>query len=392
MTPHRTEHGAWDPADVELMRDLLTAQAGPYGIAFLNAQGCLSGWTEGAHTLTGFSADDIVGQDFSRLFIPEDVARGQHHHELNAARTLGVAEDERWHMRKDGSRFWASGLTLPMHDGGTFRGFAKLFRDATHLQLRVLRLENELQRLASERKDRDVFLATIAHELRNPLQPMRLASRLLSPPDDPTRQEQAVKILGRQLGLMERLVEDLLDMTRVSQAKMTVRYGRVELQRLVLDAIDTCRESAGAAGIELISVLPPVPVLVDADPGRLLQVVVNLLNNAIKFTPRQGQVAVVVNVDASHFVLKVQDTGCGIAPDLRPRIFDMFTQADGASTRRGDGLGIGLALVKEIVALHHGTVEVKSDGIGQGSEFLVRIPLHKPVSFDVSEHPVAAPP
>lgn len=392
MTLHRTEHGAWAPLDVDLILALLTVRESQYGIAFLDPAGTITGWTEGAHAVAGFTADEVLGQPFSLLFIPDDVARGQPVHELNASRTLGAAEDERWHMRKDGSRFWASGLTLPMHDGDRFHGYAKVFRDATHLQLRTLRLENEAQRLQGERQEHELFLATIAHELRNPLHPMRLATRLLSPPAEPTRQEQAVKILTRQLALMDRLVEDLIDMTRAGRGKMTLSYERVDLQRLLQEALDASREAAEAGGVVLIGLLPPMPVLVEVDPGRLLQVVMNLLNNAIKFTPHDGQVSVLLNVDESHFVLKVEDTGRGIGPELQPRIFDMFTQADGATTHRGDGLGIGLALVKEIVSLHHGTVEAKSEGVGQGSEFLVRMPLAKPTTFDASPHPVAAPP
>jgi PAS domain S-box-containing protein len=392
MTLHRTPHGAWRQADVDLVLDLLTVRDSQYGIVFLDTSGAITGWTEGAHAVTGFDADEVVGQDFAILFIPEDVARGQHVHELNASRTLGAAEDERWHRRQDGSRFWASGLTLPLYDGETLHGFAKLFRDATHLQLRTLRLENEAQRLAGERQEHDLFLATIAHELRNPLHPMRLATRLLSPPAEPSRQEQAVKILVRQLALMERLVEDLIDMTRAGQGKMTLIYERVDLRRLLQDTMDASQDAADAGGVALIGVLPPTPVVAEVDPGRLQQVVMNLLNNAIKFTPREGQVSLLLNVDQSHFVLKVQDTGRGIGPELQPRIFDMFTQADGATTRRGDGLGIGLALVKEIVSLHHGTVEAKSEGVGQGSEFLVRMALEKPTTFEVSKHPVAAPP
>ncbi|WP_431104092.1 ATP-binding protein [Roseateles noduli] len=392
MTLYRSEHGAWQQADVDLLQDLLTLRDSQYGIVFLDAAGTINGWTEGAHAVTRFAADEIIGQDFSILFIPEDIARGQHVHELNASRTLGAAEDERWHMRKDGSRFWASGLTMPLYDGETLRGYAKLFRDATHLQLRTLRLENEAQRLAGERRAQDLFLATIAHELRNPLHPMRLATRLLSPPAEPSRQAQAVEILVRQLALMDRLVEDLIDMTRAGQGKMTLVYERVDLQRLLQDTIDASRAIAESGGVALIGLLPPMPVVVEVDPGRFQQVVMNLLNNAIKFTPRDGQVSVLLNVDQSHLVLKVQDTGRGIGPELQPRIFDMFTQADGATTHRGDGLGIGLALVKEIVSLHHGTVEAKSEGVGQGSEFLVRMPLEKPTTFDVSEHPVAAPP
>ena len=382
VAPHRSRHGAWQDADARALLGQLMGSLRRYGVVFIDLDGRVQGWSEGCHAITGFAADDVIRHSSAVLFTPEDVARELHVHELNSARLLGHSEDERWHMRKDGSRFWASGITLLLGTTERPQGFAKMFRDATHLRLRMDALENEVRQVRKDRSDRDVFLATIAHELRNPLQPMSVATRLLAQACDQPRHGQAIKILDRQLGFIERLVEDLLDMTRLGQGRMAIDVRRVELQRLLQDAVDSRGEAARAKDIALACILPPVPIAVEVDPARLDQVVVNLLNNAIKFTPDGGDVTVLANVDQTHFTVRVQDTGQGISAELQPRLFTMFTQADPLHTGRGQGLGIGLALVKQLVSLHHGSVEVRSEGTGRGSEFLVRIPLEQPVAFD----------
>jgi len=374
----QVEPAAWRDEDGDALLRKLMAESCPYGVAFMDLQGSITGWSHGAATLTGYGAREMAGADFAQLFTPEDVARRLPEHELNTVQALGMAEDDRWHMRKDGSRFWASGMTILLNAERGASSCVKLFRDATPLRLRMDWLENEVQRLRKERNDRDAFLATLAHELRNPLQPMTVATRLLTHPSEELRHEQALKILKRQLGFMERLVEDLIDLARVGQAKLGIDYGGIELQRLVQEAVESCREQAAEKGVALTCVVPPVPIPVEVDAGRITQVIVNLVGNAIKFTPRGGKVAVWASADESLFIVKVQDNGRGIPPHLQSRIFDMFTQADGAGSGRGQGLGIGLALVKEIVSRHRGTVEVRSEGVGRGSEFFIRIPLARP--------------
>jgi two-component system CheB/CheR fusion protein len=215
---------------------------------------------------------------------------------------------------------------------------------------------------------------------------MSVATRLLAQPADPARHGQAVKILDRQLGFIERLVEDLIDMTRLRRGRMAIDLRNVELQRLLQDAVDSRGEAARAKGVALACILPPVPIAIEVDPARFDQVIVNLLNNAIKFTPPAGRVTLLANVDQTHFTVRVQDTGQGISAELQPRLFTMFTQADPLHTGRGEGLGIGLALVKELVSLHHGSVEVRSEGAGRGSEFLVRIPLQQSAALDGHGH------
>lgn len=378
MEQHRQGHAAWTEQDLQALKQLIPGRLTQYAVVFTDTTGTITGWNEGAYVLTGFTAEEALGRSFSLLFTPEDRAHELHMHELNSARLLGAAEDERWHMRKDGSRLWASGMTLPLGDDAAPRGFAKLFRDATHLRLRLDALEDEVRQLKKEQRDKNLFLATIAHELRNPLQPLTTATALLSQPTDPVLRERATKILQRQIRLVEHLVEDLVDMTRVAHGTMRIAYENVALQPLLEEALESCRAAAEHKQIALVCVLPPMLVTVEIDPARITQVVTNLLNNAVKFTPPGGQVALQVNLDEACFIVKIKDSGKGIGPALQPRIFDMFTQAETADTGRGKGLGIGLALVKEIVSLHGGSVEVKSEGADKGSEFFVRVPLMRP--------------
>jgi two-component system CheB/CheR fusion protein len=283
-------------------------------------------------------------------------------------------------MRRDGSWFWSSGVSLPLHrEGDRVTGFVKIFRDATHLRVRTRYLENELKASTRREAERDVFLGTIAHEMRNPLSPLKTAAQLMRMQvREATALDRPLQVMERQLGLLERLVEDLVDVARVNSGKMSIAYERVEYQALLNDAVDSCLTAAQFKGIAIHRSFPPTPIEIDVDPRRMQQVFVNLLNNAVKFTPQGGKVWLTATVDQTHLICYMKDSGKGIEPHMLPRIFDVFTQAEGGRAERGAGLGIGLALVKEIVSLHQGTVEVRSEGAGKGSEFTVRIPLRRP--------------
>lgn len=376
----KDDHCSWNEADGAALAELLLRHSQQHGVIFFDPGGRVRGWGHGAYAITGFTVADVIGQPNSMLFTPEDRARGLDRHELDTARAVGTAEDERWHLRRDGSRFWSSGITIPMRaQGDEVTGFVKIFRDGTHLRARMKYLENVLQEDRVARARQEIFLGTIAHELRNPLAPLKTALQLIrAQSGDGGRHDPSFRIMDRQLGFLERLVEDLVDLARVKAGKMSIVYQRVELQRVLQDALDSCRGPAESRGVGLQAVLPPVSLEIDVDPERLHQVIINLLTNAIKFTPAGGQVWLTSTADRTHFLVFVRDTGCGIGPDLLPKIFDMFTQAPGAESRRGAGLGIGLALVKQVVSLHAGTVEVRSGGEGKGSEFIVRIPLQRP--------------
>jgi CheY-like chemotaxis protein len=214
------------------------------------------------------------------------------------------------------------------------------------------------------------FLATLSHELRNPLAPMRYALELVDA--SPERAAHALPILKRQFQQLVRLVDDLLDATRLSSNKITLRKRRVELGTIVRHAVESCGPDIAAAGHTLRLDLSPGPIPVLADPERLSQVVTNLLSNAIRYTPRQGHITVRAGADGDEAMVSVSDDGVGLAAADLDRVFEMFAQVGGPGS---EGLGIGLALVRGIAELHGGRAEARSDGPGLGSEFRVTVPL-----------------
>jgi signal transduction histidine kinase len=242
-----------------------------------------------------------------------------------------------------------------------------LARVSGHLQIARLRRE------ADRRKDE--FLATLAHELRNPLAPIRTAVQVLKakgPPDPELMWGRDV--IDRQVQQMARLLDDLLDISRVTRGKLELRKEPMTLAAVVASAIETSRPQVEAGGHELTVTLPDEPVHLDADPVRLAQVFLNLLNNAAKYTEKGGRIRLTAKRVGQEVVVSVTDTGIGIAPEHLPRLFDMFSQVASAMERSQGGLGIGLSLVKGLVEMHGGSITARSDGPGKGSEFMVRLP------------------
>jgi PAS domain S-box-containing protein len=231
----------------------------------------------------------------------------------------------------------------------------------------------EALRNADRRKDE--FLATLAHELRNPLAPIRNGLALLRRAGDNQQMvEQVQGMMERQLALMVRLVDDLLDVSRITQGKLHLRLERVELAQVVQSAIEASRPLIDASDQELTIRLPPEPVYLDADATRLAQVFGNLLNNAAKYTDRGGHIRLAAESRSSEVVVSVKDTGIGIEAEHLPRLFEMFSQVDPALERAHGGLGIGLTLAKSLVEMHRGCIEARSEGPGRGSEFIVHLP------------------
>jgi len=229
-------------------------------------------------------------------------------------------------------------------------------------------------REAGERKNE--FLAMLAHELRNPLAPIRNALHLMRLGGGNSEAVQSASaMMERQFGQMVRLVDDLLDVSRISRGKIELRKGRVELASVVNHAVETARPQCESMDHDLTTTLPPQPVYLNGDPMRLAQVIGNLLSNACKFTDKGGRIVLTVEQEGEQAVIRVRDTGIGIPADQLPRIFDMFMQVDTSLERSVSGLGIGLTVVKNVVEMHGGAVEAHSAGVGQGSEFVVRLPL-----------------
>jgi PAS domain S-box-containing protein len=269
-------------------------------------------------------------------------------------------------------------LTFATAESGRYYGPEDLRAAEDLAQRAVVAIENANLYRALQEADRrkDEFLATLAHELRNPLAPIRNALEILHRVGSPRETARSAReMLRRQVQHMVRLVDDLLDLSRVSRGKIELRKERVELASVLHSAIETSRPLIEAARHELEVTLPPARVWLDADPIRLAQVVANLLNNAAKYTREGGSIRLIAEQEGGEVAIHIQDTGIGIPAELLPRIFDMFAQADTSIERAQSGLGIGLTLVKRLVEMHGGTVAAHSAGPGQGSEFLVRLPV-----------------
>lgn len=328
----------------------------------------------------GYAPEELVGKSLSALFTPEDRELRLDAHEIATATQAGRAHDDRWQLRGDGSRVWISGmLTAIVGDDGRRLGFVKVMRDRTDLRAEIDTLRNRVLSLARAEESAAAVLGTLAHELRNPLAPLATASqivqRLLA---DDERARAPVQIIERQIALLKRLVDDLTDVARIETGKLQLAIATVELQSALRNAVEPRMTAAAERNVGVMMSLPAVPIDIEVDPQRFEQIVANLLNNAIKYTPVGGRIDVVATVEGSEVALHVRDTGIGIAADVLPRIFELFTQEREMSHSAGGGLGIGLALVKRLVDAHGGIVEVRSDGRNRGSEFTVRLPLRQP--------------
>jgi signal transduction histidine kinase len=233
-------------------------------------------------------------------------------------------------------------------------------------------LKEQAAALAEANRRKDEFLATLAHELRNPLAPIRNALHFLRMSGDSGRVHE---MMERQVKHLVRLVDDLLEVSRITRGKIELRRERVELAAVVGSAVETSRPLIEASGHQLVIALPPEPLILEADPVRLAQVIANLLNNAAKYTEPAGQIRLAARREDGEAVVSVQDSGLGIPADMLARVFDMFAQVDRTLKRAQGGLGIGLTLARNLVELHGGSIAVQSDGPGKGSEFTVRLPL-----------------
>ncbi|MEY4712833.1 MAG: hypothetical protein RIS88_2283 [Pseudomonadota bacterium] len=523
----------------------IVASAIDYAIITFADDGCVTSWNRGAESVLGWTSQEMRGQTIRRIFTPEDVADGVVERELQQARLRASSIDDRWHLRKDGTRFWASGETMPLlDDEDRAHGFVKIMRDLTLVQQHTRDLEfmaraseclasaaaetDMLQRLAdiavehyaqlcvidlgegssplrrvalacrdpqwrakfagldpqdpvhpglldglplrvaqghaelvadmqstalerlvpmpqrrqelldlglrscmviplmahgerlgviclacgdTERRyteddlalaadlarraalavqnirllqalreadrTKDVFLATLAHELRNPLAPIANGLSIIQRvPGDRARVEQVIAMIGRQVQQLTRLVDDLLDVSRIATGKLEIKPEVASLASIIGAAVEMSRPHIEAAHHQLVLSVSPEPTLVRADPARLAQVFTNILNNAAKYTPRGGRIEVAVQAQGEELQVRVRDNGAGIEPTMLRQVFGLFTQIPQQDERPGAGLGIGLSLVDGLVRLHGGRVEAHSAGLGQGSEFIVHLPRH----------------
>jgi PAS domain S-box-containing protein len=363
-----------DGAHADAMFRLLVESVRDYAIFILDPAGNVATWNAGAQRFKGYEAHEIIGRHFSAFYPEADVLAGKCEIELEGAARDGRFEDEGWRVRKDGSRFWANVVITALRDpSGRLIGFGKVTRDLTERR----RAEEETTaRKAAEQASRtkDEFLAMLGHELRNPLAPIVSAIQLLKLRGDRSAARE-YQVLERQVKQMVRLVDDLLDVSRISRGKIDLKTGPIDLRDALAKATEIALPLFEQKRQELEVRAPPYPLVVNGDDARLTQVFANLLNNAAKYTPEAGRVVMTVRHNRTHIIVEIQDNGIGIDPSLLPRVFELFVQGYQGADRAAGGLGIGLTLVRSLVLLHGGEVEAHSEGLGAGSTFTVRLPL-----------------
>ena len=463
-----------------------------YAIFMTDPDGVVTNWNHGARQILGYSEEEIVGKNATKFFTPEDRAKDIPRKELATAASVGRAEDERWHIRRDGSRFWASGVVTPVRDHtGELLGFSKVMRDMTernqlteerdrffalsmdmlcivHLDGRFQRvnpafqqvlgfseeellalsifelvhpndrphtiseyqglsagqpvpfMENRLRckdgtykwvawsyfpvpedglafgvgrditelrqmhevlRLRAEELEnanrvKDEFLATMSHELRTPLTSILGWSRLLDSNRLSEKDKQrAVEIIQRNAEAQSKLIEDLLDVSRIITGKLRIESQPVSFATITDSVVNSLRPAIDAKQLQLETTIDPAAGPIFGDPARLQQIVTNLLSNAIKFTPNGGQVWVRLERRDSRVRLEIEDTGVGIAAEHLPHIFERFRQVDSSNVRAHGGLGLGLAIVDYLVRQQGGSVCAESQGVEAGSTFTIEFPL-----------------
>jgi PAS domain S-box-containing protein len=332
-------------------------------------QGVITSWNSGAERIFGYAAQEVIGKPIS-ILIPPELQDEEPQILAKMARGERIDHFETTRVTKFGERIDISLTISPVRDAhGAIIGVSKVARDVTARK----RIEAQL-RDADRRKDE--FLAMLGHELRNPLAPIRNVTEVLRRTAGGNgSQAQLCTVLERQVAQMTRLLDDLLDVSRITQGKIQFRHEPVDMLTVVARAVETTRPLIDERGHHLHVNLPERTLRVTGDLARLVQAVANLLNNAAKYTPPGGEIRLSVEAEDGAVVLRVRDNGVGITAELLPRIFDLFVQADRTLERSQGGLGIGLTLVSKITERHGGKVQASSAGVGQGSEFAIRLPM-----------------
>jgi two-component system CheB/CheR fusion protein len=363
---------------------LMVENAREYAIFSIDSQRHVTSWNVGAERLLGFSESEVSGQPYDVILTPEDRAAGAAEKETARALAEGHASDERWHQRKDGSRFWGSGVIMVMRDDlGKVVGLVKILRDETEARegrealVRALQ-ETERARAESEAANaaKDRFLAVLSHELRAPLTPVQLSLATLELEQglgDGARE--LLRLLRRNVDSEIRLIDDLLDVNRIVHGKLEFARSPVDLHACIRHVLEVSEMHFKAKNLRLSVSLEAAQYVVLGDAMRLEQVFSNLLQNAEKFTPDGGAITVRSrDQGGSRITVKISDTGIGIEPEALETIFEPFEQGSPDLARRYGGLGLGLAIARSLVEAHGGWLTATSGGSGHGATFTVEIP------------------
>lgn len=350
---------------------LLVETVGDYAIFMLDPSGTIISWNAGAARIKGYTAEEVIGRNFAIFYPPEDLHKPPA--ELNEAIAHGRLEDEGWRVRKNGERFWANVIiTALFDDHGRLRGFAKVTRDLTERRLKE-EAERRAALLAEASRLKDDFLAMVSHELRTPLNVVLGQAAMLQKDLPPEQTRRGWAALHRNLALLTQIIDDLLDLSRVTTGKLTLERKPVDMRPLIEHAVEEMMPAAEAKQLQVRRRIDAAPAVVLGDPGRLRQVINNLLSNALKFTPAGGWIDVECGTAGRSVLVRVTDSGVGIDAEFLGSVFDRFSQGDTSIRREHGGLGLGLAIVRELVARHGGTITAASAGKGKGSTFELRL-------------------
>jgi PAS domain S-box-containing protein len=354
---------------------ILVDSVDEYAIYMLDPSGNVATWNPGAERIKQYTAGEIIGKNFACFYTVEDVAAEKPQHNLREAARKDHVRDQGLRVRKDGSTFHAEIVLTALRDReGKIRGFSKVTRDVTD---QIRSREAEAGRIAAEKaaKAKDDFLAALSHELRTPLTPaLAAATYLADNAKFPAEFAEDVEIIKRNVRLQARLIDDLLDLTRLTRSKLDLQFEHVDAHVLVRDAIEIANSSIAAKKIKVSTRLNAKEHYIQADSIRIQQVFWNLINNAVKFTPPGGKIDVhTSNDDRGRFQFEITDNGIGIEAERRASLFTPFEQADPSIRRQFGGLGLGLAISKHLVGLHGGAIAVHSRGRSYGATFKVTL-------------------
>jgi len=349
-------------------------------IISINFERIITSWNKAAELLYGYSADEAIGKPLTMLTLPEDFNEVLTNiDEIKHSKKVKIFDTELKHS--DGRHLFLEVVMSPINDEqGEVIGISTIARDMTERKRTAEKLLDREQaaRRQAEQANRlkDEFLTTVSHELRTPLNAILGWSQILQTHNlDASETNKALDTITRSARAQNRLIDDLLDVSRIITGKLRLDIRAVDLPGVISAAVDAARPAAEAKNLRLQTLIDPQAELILGDPDRLQQVVWNLLSNAVKFTPKEGRVQIRLEQINSHVEIVISDTGKGIEPEFLPNVFDRFRQSDGSMTRRHGGLGLGLAIVRQLVELHGGTVSVSSAGEGQGATFTVTLPL-----------------
>lgn len=354
-----------------------------YAIFLLDREGRIASWATGAERILGYTETEALGQHLRLIHTAEDRAAGMADKELGEAERNNTVFVERWHVRKDGGRFWGTGTLSALQDqAGQTYGFVKVVRDNTDRKFFEEALKQSKLYAENANASKDYFLANVSHELRTPLATIMLWAKLLAAREnpDPAFLKDGLESIDKSAKEQQALIEDLMDTSKIVAGKLRLEFKEMDLNQLIRDAFTSINPTATEKGLTLDEKLDPGVGVVRADPRRLRQVLMNVLNNAVKFTAAGGHISVKSERIGAIVEIHVADTGRGISKELIDRVFERYLQVEPGSLPTSGGMGLGLAIARQLVESHSGTIRAYSEGLGKGTAFSIHIHLPRILS------------